>query len=626
MRILSLVILFVVLYFSNQKTESPHGSSLKVSCKTCHSPKGWKLDKEIYSFNHNKTKLPLVGQHSQITCRQCHTSLVFNEAKSECIQCHKDLHQGTTGPDCSRCHTPASWLVSNITVIHERSRFPLLGAHRTADCDQCHKSESLLRFDVMGVNCVDCHRKNYMATTNPNHAQSGMSEDCSQCHPISAFQWSGAGFNHNVFPLVQGHSLVKCTDCHKSKGFADTKQDCYTCHQQDFMATKNPNHSLSKMSTACQDCHSLTPGWKPTKFDHAIFPLKLGHSTPVCSDCHINGNYTSTPTDCYSCHQKNYLATTNPNHNTGGFAKTCQTCHTLNVTWKPASLNHSKFPLTLGHSAVNCADCHIGGNYTTTPTACYSCHQKNYTATTNPNHIAAGFSTVCTTCHTTTPGWKPATFSHTTFPLTLGHAGKACIDCHKSGNYTSISKDCYSCHQQTYTATTNPNHVVAGIPTACATCHTTTPGWKPATFSHATFPLTLGHATPTCNDCHKGNYTTTSKDCYSCHLTDYNNSTNPNHKTLAFATVCTQCHTTNPSWKPASYTQHDSQSFPIYSGKHLGRWNVCTDCHTNTANYSIFTCITCHHKADMDSKHSGRSGYSYDSPACFRCHPRGSAG
>jgi predicted CXXCH cytochrome family protein len=834
MRILSLVILFVALYLSNQKTESPHGSSLKVSCKTCHSAKGWTLDKEIYSFNHNKTKLPLEGQHSQITCRQCHTTLVFNEAKSECFQCHKDLHQGSTGTDCSRCHTPASWLVNNVNVIHERSRVPLLGAHRMAECDQCHKSESLLRFDVLGVNCVDCHRNNYMATTNPNHVKSGISEDCSQCHPLSAFQWSGAGFNHNVFPLVQGHSLVKCIDCHKTKSFTDARQECYLCHQQDYLATKNPNHSISKISTVCQDCHSLSPGWKPSKFDHTLFPLKLGHSTPVCSDCHINGNYISTSADCYSCHQKNYQATLNPNHVTNGFAKTCQNCHTVNVAWKPASLDHSKFPLTLGHSAINCVDCHIGGNYTSTATACYSCHQKNYTATTNPNHIGAGFSTVCstchstapgwksstfkhiatfpltlghagrvctdchkggnysstskdcsschqqdynattnpnhltagfpatcttchtstaawkpatfshstfpltlghaakacidchktgnytaiskdcytchqqtytattnpnhvtsgfstacatchttnpawkpatfnhiatfpltlghagrtcvechksgtytstpkdcyschqldytastnpnhitagmptvcTTCHTTSPGWKPATFSHTSFPLTLGHAGRTCLDCHKGGNYTSTPKDCYSCHQQAYTATTNPNHITAGIPTTCTTCHTTSPGWKPATFSHTTFPLTLGHATPTCNDCHKGNYTTTSKDCYTCHVTDYNNSTNPNHKTLAFATVCTQCHTANPGWKPASYTQHDSQFFPIYSGRHLGKWTVCTDCHTNTANYALFVCKSCH-----SSVHRSNN---YTDAQCYSCHPRGS--
>jgi hypothetical protein len=830
MRILSLLILcglLVLLVSLNPQTESPHGTGFKVSCKTCHSPKGWQLDKKIYSFNHNKTNMPLVGQHSTVDCRQCHLTLVFKDAKTECNQCHTDIHQSTVGPDCQRCHTPASWLVNNINEIHQRSRFPLLGAHRTADCIQCHKSETLTRFDVNGVNCIDCHRDKYLATTSPNHVQSGISEDCSLCHPMNAFQWTGAGFDHKIFPLTQGHSTVNCTDCHTKGVNTKTDPDCYSCHQKDFLATKNPNHTLSKISTACKDCHTLSPGWKPTNFDHTVFPLKLGHSVPACIDCHTGGNYTSTSPDCYSCHQLDYTGTRNPNHVALGYAKTCQSCHTLTAGWKPASVDHSRFPLTLGHSAVTCAACHPGGVYTATPTDCYACHKQNYNATinpnhltagipttcetchtvnpgwkptkfnhttfpltlghaiptcadchkgnyvttstncyschqldytasknpnhiaagfstncgschttnpgwkpavynhltfpltqghatpvctdchktgnysttspvcyschqldytastnpnhitagfptvcstchtlapgwkptsfnhssfpltqghavptcadchkgnytststncyschqldytssANPNHIAAGFPTTCATCHTLTPGWKPASFNHTTFPLTLGHATPTCAECHK-GNYTNLSRDCYTCHQLDFTASTNPNHVTAGYPTTCATCHSTNPGWKPATFTHTTFPLTLGHATPTCVDCHKGSYTATSKDCYSCHLADYNNSTNPNHRTLALSTTCTQCHTTNPGWKPATYTQHDVL-FPIYSGRHKGRWTLCTQCHVNTSNYAVFSCASCHSGAHR--------GSNYTPAQCLNCHPRG---
>lgn len=130
MRILSLLI-FCLLLLLNRQTNSPHGADFKISCKTCHSTKGWQLDKEIYSFDHNKTKLPLVGQHAVINCKQCHPTLVFSDAKTHCIECHNDVHQLTVGLDCSRCHTPASWLVSNINEIHQMSRFPLLGAQ---DC------------------------------------------------------------------------------------------------------------------------------------------------------------------------------------------------------------------------------------------------------------------------------------------------------------------------------------------------------------------------------------------------------------------------------------------------------------------------------------------------------------
>jgi hypothetical protein len=475
MRILSLIIFCLILFFTARKSDSPHGTDFKISCKNCHSSKGWQLDKDIYSFDHNKTKLPLVGQHSVTDCRACHPTLVFKDAKTSCNECHSDMHKATVGQECSRCHTPVSWLVTNINEIHQVSRFPLLGAHKTADCIQCHKSESQLRFDITGVNCIDCHRENYMATTSPNHIESGLSEDCSRCHSISAFQWNGAGFVHSIFPLVDGHSSLNCTDCHKTSNYLNTSTDCYACHQSNYLATTNPNHAAAAFSTDCRTCHSLKPGWKPATFNHNIFPLTLGHAAPTCSDCHVNGNYTTTPTDCYSC------------------------------------------------------------------------HQTNYNNTTNPNHASLSFSTNCTQCHNTNPGWKPSTFNHNIFPLTFGHSSLTCTDCHINGNYTTTPTDCYSCHQ-----------------------------------------------------------------------TNYNNTANPNHASLSFSTTCTQCHTTKAGWKPASYAQHDSQFFPIYSGRHNGTWTTCSSCHSNPANYAQFNCISCHSNAHR--------GSNYTNAQCYQCHPRGNAG
>jgi hypothetical protein len=330
MKILSILIFYAVLFSSFRQTESPHGSDFKIACSTCHSSKGWSLDKTIYSFDHGKTRLPLVGQHKEIDCRQCHITLIFNQAKSECNQCHNDIHQATVGSDCSRCHTPASWLVNNINEIHQLSRFPLLGSHRTADCYQCHKSESLVRFDVPGVDCIDCHRQDYMATTNPNHIESGLPEDCIQCHSITSTVWTDAGFDHSFFALVQGHSALNCTQCHTTSKYSDASPDCFSCHEQDYFASKEPDHVASAFSKTCTDCHTLSPGWNPTTIDHSSFPLTLGHSVPACADCHIAGNYTTTPIDCYACHQQDFLATTDPNHQTSAFSITCTDCHTTN--------------------------------------------------------------------------------------------------------------------------------------------------------------------------------------------------------------------------------------------------------------------------------------------------------
>ena len=148
MRILSFLIFLFALLFVRQQIKSPHGSSFKIGCGTCHSPEGWHLDTSIYSFDHNKTELPLEGQHMEIGCRLCHKSLVFTDAAAECNECHADIHQATAGSDCSHCHTPASWLVNNISEIHRMGRFPLLGAHRTSDCNDCHISEKP-RTDLM---------------------------------------------------------------------------------------------------------------------------------------------------------------------------------------------------------------------------------------------------------------------------------------------------------------------------------------------------------------------------------------------------------------------------------------------------------------------------------------------
>ncbi|HKJ42494.1 MAG TPA: hypothetical protein VKA27_10400, partial [Sunxiuqinia sp.] len=99
-----------------------------------------------------------------------------------------------------------------------------------------------------------------------------------------------------------------------------------------------------------------------------------------------------------------------------------------------------------------------------------------------------------------------------------------------------------------------------------------------------------------------------------CHQPDYNNSTDPNHAAANFPTDCESCHTTN-DWKPSTFN-HDAQYFPIYSGKHSGRWSSCATCHTQPTNFAIFTCVTssCHTRA-----HNQDQG----SDGCYRCHPTG---
>jgi hypothetical protein len=223
--------------------------------------------------------------------------------------------------------------------------------------------------------------------------------------------------------------------------------------------------------------------------------------------------------------------------------------------------------------------------------------------------------------------WNTRAFDHdrTPFPLTGAHRVAACTQCHGDGVYAGKATDCASCHRGDYDRTTSPVHSSAGFSTQCATCHTTT-SWTTG-FDHSTtrFPLTGAHRTATCVQCHgDGVYAGKSTACDACHHADFNSAANPNHASAGFSTACETCHNTT-AWSPSTF-DHDAAWFPIYSGTHLGRWSRCSDCHAVAADFTVFNCLSCHphnDKAQTDSNHAGQSGYSYDSAACYRCHPRG---
>ncbi len=474
MRILSFIIWYFVISFIGMfSKESPHGKDFKISCNTCHSSKNWSLDKEIYNFDHSTTKMPLIGQHKEVNCRLCHPTLVFSEAKSktECVNCHTDIHSQSVGNYCDKCHTPNSWLVNNVTAIHQQSRFPLLGVHTITECQKCHKSESLHRFDVQGVECIDCHRDNYQSTTSPNHNSSNISTECAQCHNIYSYDWGGNGFNHSIFPLTQGHSGVECSKCHINNNYTNLSTDCYSCHKTNYDATTNPIHT-GCFSTNCASCHTTSPGWRPVNYVHQ-FPLTNGHSNIACNSCHTNGSNCNLSTDCYSCHRPNYEAARNPVHTGGCFSTNCISCHTTNIGWRPVNYVH-QFPLTLGHSNVACNQCHINGVNCNISTDCYSCHRPDYEAATNPVHNAGCYPTTCTTCHTTNPGWQPVSFQHNNyFPISSGrHSGFSCSQCHTNPSNCTFS--CIDCHTHSQ-AESNGNHSgISGyswVSSACYNCH-----------------------------------------------------------------------------------------------------------------------------------------------------------
>ena len=280
---------FIIIFFTAvvNFAQSPHGESVdNFECSDCHSTDSWKVIKSEMSFDHSETDFELAGQHINTDCRQCHTTLNFTKVNTQCADCHLDIHENTLGRNCETCHQPQSWLVSNIISVHEQGRFPLLGNHRLADCSQCHISSSNLRFEPLGIKCIDCHREDYLSTQNPNHQASGFSTECSDCHDLTASEWSLSAFAHEFFPLTGGHNISNCFECHSSGSFAGLSNECFSCHETDFNGTQNPSHTALSLSTNCETCHTTNPGWEPALFNnHDSFYQLLGAHAGIRNNC-----------------------------------------------------------------------------------------------------------------------------------------------------------------------------------------------------------------------------------------------------------------------------------------------------------------------------------------------------
>jgi len=662
-----------------ETTRNPHGP-LTIPCENCHTSAGWRPIRAVPEFDHNKTSYPLRGMHEKVQCTQCHVKPVFTNVGKNCADCHADIHRRQMGPNCAQCHTVQGWDIAVQAVRDHQNRFPLLGAHAAVQCDECHKQAATGMFLGLPTACDSCHLKDWQNTTNPPHASAGAafaSSNCQGCHFFDS--WLGAKFDHSTtgFLLTAGHANVPCASCHINNNYnlqiAPTDCGNSGCHLSTWQQTNNPVHSTAGSTFAasnCANCHT-TAGWDEASFNHSLtgFALVGTHMSPTptpCVSCHINNNYTLSSTDCMSCHTADWNSTQTiggsvPNHISAGFPSTasaCSTCHTI-TKWSDGKFDHSAtgFLLTNGHANVQCALCHINGNYSLNiqPTDCGNsgCHLTTWQQTNNPVHSTSGAAfgaANCSKCHTTV-GWDAASFDHsvTGFALVGTHVSPTptpCLACHVNNNYTLNTSDCMSCHSSSWNSTQTiggnvPNHVASNFPStaaACSSCHTITV-WANGVFDHSTtgFPLTNSHQlapagkVTTCTQCHiGGNYTLNIQptDCGNsgCHLTTWQQTNNPTHSSAGapFAAAnCSTCHTTI-SWTTATF-DHSTTGWPL-TGAHAT--TPCASCHVN--NHYNFTvantdCYGCHQDkyngtATMGGAVPNHVAAGFPTSQCSTCH------
>ncbi|MCC7015265.1 MAG: hypothetical protein IT454_22085 [Planctomycetes bacterium] len=414
--------------------------------------------------------------------------------------------------------------------------------------------------------------------------------DCSLCHEGRGWDAIRADFSFDhakeTGVALQGaHAAAECLRCHNDRGpvavFA--ARGCAGCHE-------DPHRT--QMGADCSVCHEQG-SWRPNEVlaTHARtrFPLIGAHAVAACWRCHPgaqSGNFARVDTACEACHEPG----TNPDHRAQlpPWTSDCQRCH-VPTAWGGSAFNHSSWPLTGQHAEASCTQCHTAGQFAGTPRDCFDCHASDFSAANDPNHVAAGFSQACRSCHST-QSWQGANYNHAHWPLTGQHSGLDCQQCHSAGVYTGQPAQCVACHLADYQGTTDPDHVANNVSQSCENCHSTS-GWDDAAFDHAGI----------------------TNNCVSCHLPDYQGTTSPNHAQLGYPQTCEQCHNTL-SWDASTFDHSGISNSCVQC--HLTDWQGST--HPNHVQLGLSqTCEACHTSTNWLVSNFDHSGVTTN---CVACH------
>jgi hypothetical protein len=233
---------------------------------------------------------------------------------------------------CAECHTTSSW--NDVRFAHERTGFPLNGAHRQVMCTRCHPSGFA---KAVPDRCAGCHRD--------VHAQEfGM--HCEGCHDEVSWRTNFTADAHRRtnFPLTGRHALIPCVECHpnvRDRSFARGAVECGACHLANYQSTAmtSLDHAAAGFPMSCQQCH-LPWRWAPASFPQhdQCFTISHGpHSGIRCLSCHtsitglqLTGRCATGTAACTMCHEHQCTRTDAIHQSVPGYQckdRKCFECH-----------------------------------------------------------------------------------------------------------------------------------------------------------------------------------------------------------------------------------------------------------------------------------------------------------
>lgn len=199
-------------------------------------------------------------------CTACHAPpLSRRRMDARCLGCHTDiqadlrdtsaLHGRLSRTSCKACHTEHRGRNANLTLTtidHDLLRFPLRGAHATAECVACHgTAKRLADFKKAPTTCVGCHRAD-------DEHRGRFGEDCSACHSVDG--WSGATIQHDAFPISHGRRRggnTDCATCHQNRENYQ-QYTCYGCHEHtpERVRAEHEHEGVATRLDDCVRCHA----------------------------------------------------------------------------------------------------------------------------------------------------------------------------------------------------------------------------------------------------------------------------------------------------------------------------------------------------------------------------------
>ncbi|MCE2790787.1 MAG: hypothetical protein LW630_12860, partial [Saprospiraceae bacterium] len=300
--------------------EDVHEKKFGTECKQCHDQQSFKHLLNKNQFDHNLTGYSLQGKHIHVDCKKCHTGPKMTDElpHNTCNACHSDYHKGvfkqTNYSDCVSCHEVTGFDQSLFTPeMHEKSPFPLKGAHIATPCIECHWKNEEWSFREIGSGCIDCHENIHVGYISEKYIPEN---NCASCHDNEA--WDRIQFDHSqtAFRLEGTHVNTACASCHIEKTavgsiltqkFIGLDQNCVFCHDN----IHGTQFEIGGV-TDCRKCHGFVK-WDRSQFNHdnTAFKLEGAHVKVACEKCHetivTNGKpivqYKNGKLACTDCHQ-----------------------------------------------------------------------------------------------------------------------------------------------------------------------------------------------------------------------------------------------------------------------------------------------------------------------------------